>query len=135
MAFLMKTSCGIWVGARGEAGPGLTGAGRRPPEAVGASRGLWSTWRGGRSRFPRGRGALPAAWLKAGCRAAAATARTNLARVGVIEEVAPGSGEPQEVGIVEIYNKYRYDKEKETALKMWEELLLQILAGDHYAEI
>ena len=55
--------------------------------------------------------------------------------MGVIEEVAPGSGEPQEVGIVEIYNKYRYDKEKETALKMWEELLLQILAGDHYAEI
>ena len=49
-----RNSCGIGVGARGEPGPGLTGAGRRPPEAVGTSRGLRSIWRGG---DPASRGA------------------------------------------------------------------------------
>lgn len=51
------------------------------------------------------------------------TARTNMARVGVIEEVAEEVVNHKKSGIVGIYNKYRYDKEKEIALTKWEELL------------
>lgn len=58
------------------------------------------------------------------------TARTNMARVGVIEEVAEEVVNHKKSGIVGIYNKYRYDKEKEIALTKWEVLLLQILRND-----
>jgi integrase len=55
------------------------------------------------------------------------TARTNMARVGVIDEIAEEVVNHKKSGIVGVYNKYRYDKEKEVALKKWEQLLLEIL--------
>lgn len=58
------------------------------------------------------------------------TARTNMARVGVIEEVAEEVVNHKKSGIVGIYNKYRYDKEKEIALTKWEDLLLRILRDE-----
>jgi len=62
------------------------------------------------------------------------TARTNMARVGIIEEVAEEVVNHKKQGIVGVYNKYRYDKEKEAALIKWEQLLLEILRGENYEE-
>lgn len=55
------------------------------------------------------------------------TARTNMARVGVLDEVAEEVVNHSKPGIVGVYNKYRYDKEKQEALEKWEGLLLEIL--------
>ena len=55
------------------------------------------------------------------------TARTNMARVGVLDEVAEEVVNHSKPGIVGVYNKYRYDKEKQQALQKWETLLLEIL--------
>jgi integrase len=55
------------------------------------------------------------------------TARTNMARVGVLDEVAEEVVNHIKPGIVGVYNKYRYDKEKQEALQKWEALLLDIL--------
>jgi integrase len=55
------------------------------------------------------------------------TARTNMARVGVIDEIAEEVVNHKKSGIVGVYNKYRYDKEKEIALTKWEQLLIEIL--------
>jgi len=55
------------------------------------------------------------------------TARTNMARVGVLDEVAEEVVNHIKPGIVGVYNKYRYDKEKQEALQKWETLLLDIL--------
>jgi len=52
---------------------------------------------------------------------------TNIARVGVIDEVAEEVVNHKKSGIVGVYNKYRYDKEKEAALTKWEQLLIEIL--------
>ena len=60
------------------------------------------------------------------------TARTNMARVGVIEEVAEEVVNHKKQGIVGVYNKYRYDKEKEMALIKWEHLLLETLQGENH---
>lgn len=57
------------------------------------------------------------------------TARTNMARVGVIDEIAEEVVNHKKSGIVGVYNKYRYDKEKEVALTKWEQLLIEILKG------
>ncbi|GFO63171.1 tyrosine-type recombinase/integrase [Geomonas paludis] len=62
------------------------------------------------------------------------TARTNMARVGIIEEVAEEVVNHKKSGIVGIYNKYRYDKEKEVALTKWEQLLIEILKGEPEAD-
>jgi integrase len=55
------------------------------------------------------------------------TARTNMARVGVLDEVGEEVVNHIKPGVVGVYNKYRYDKEKKDALLKWEELLLEIL--------
>lgn len=55
------------------------------------------------------------------------TARTNMARVGVLDEVAEEVVNHTKPGVVGVYNKYRYDKEKKDALIKWEELLIEIL--------
>jgi len=55
------------------------------------------------------------------------TARTNMARVGVLDEVGEEVVNHTKPGVVGVYNKYRYDKEKEEALLKWENLLLEIL--------
>ena len=62
------------------------------------------------------------------------TSRTNMARVGIIEEVAEEVVNHKKQGIVGVYNKYRYDKEKEVALIKWEQLLLEILRGENHEE-
>jgi integrase len=55
------------------------------------------------------------------------TARTNMARVGVLDEVGEEVVNHIKPGVVGVYNKYRYDKEKKDALLKWEGLLLEIL--------
>ena len=55
------------------------------------------------------------------------TARTNMARVGVSDEIGEEVINHIKPGIVGVYNKYRYDKEKQEALQKWEEFLLKIL--------
>lgn len=55
------------------------------------------------------------------------TARTNMARVGVSDEVGEEVVNHIKPGVVGVYNKYRYDKEKKDALLKWEGLLLEIL--------
>ena len=56
------------------------------------------------------------------------TARTNMARVGVLDEVGEEVMNHIKPGVVGVYNKYRYDEEKKDALQKWEALLLAILA-------
>jgi len=55
------------------------------------------------------------------------TARTNMARVGVLDEVGEEVVNHIKPGVVGVYNKYRYDNEKKEALLKWESLLLEIL--------
>lgn len=55
------------------------------------------------------------------------TARTNMARVGVLDEVGEEVVNHIKPGVVGVYNKYRYDNEKKDALLKWENLLLEIL--------
>lgn len=55
------------------------------------------------------------------------TARTNMARVGVSDEVGEEVVNHIKPGVVGVYNKYRYDNEKKDALLKWEVLLLEIL--------
>lgn len=55
------------------------------------------------------------------------TARTNMPRVGVLDEHAEEVLNHTKPGIIGIYNKYRYDNEKKEALIKWEALLLEIL--------
>jgi integrase len=59
------------------------------------------------------------------------TARTNMARVGVSDEVGEEVMNHIKPGVLGIYNKFRYDNEKKDALQKWEALLLDILAGKH----
>ena len=56
------------------------------------------------------------------------TARTNMARIGVLDEVGEEVINHMKPGVVGVYNKYRYDEEKKDALQKWEALLLEILA-------
>lgn len=55
------------------------------------------------------------------------TARTNMARVGVTDEIGEEVMNHIKPGVVGVYNKYRYDEEKKVALQKWEALLLEIL--------
>ena len=56
------------------------------------------------------------------------TARTNMARAGVSDEVGEEVMNHIKPGIVGVYNKYRYDAEKKDALQKWETLLIFILS-------
>ena len=62
------------------------------------------------------------------------TARTNMARVGVLDEVGEEVVNHIKPGVVGVYNKYRYDKEKQDALLKWEGLLLEILKNQPAVE-
>jgi len=62
------------------------------------------------------------------------TARTNMARVGVLDEVGEEVVNHTKPGVVGVYNKYRYDNEKKDALLKWEGLLLEILKNEPVAE-
>ena len=62
------------------------------------------------------------------------TARTNMARVGVLDEVGEEVVNHIKPGVVGVYNKYRYDNEKKEALLKWESLLIQILNAKSVTE-
>lgn len=62
------------------------------------------------------------------------TARTNMPRVGVSDEHAEEVLNHTKPGIIGVYNKYRYDNEKKTALLKWEALLLDILSPKQQKE-
>lgn len=55
------------------------------------------------------------------------TARTNMPRVGVSDEHAEEILNHTKPGIIGVYNKYRYDNEKKSALLKWETLLIELL--------
>jgi integrase len=55
------------------------------------------------------------------------TARTNMPRVGVSDEHAEEVLNHTKPGIIGVYNKYSYDKEKKSALIKWEKFLLTLL--------
>ena len=63
------------------------------------------------------------------------TARTNMARVGVLDEVGEEVVNHIKPGVVGVYNKYRYDNEKKEALLKWESLLLEILKNQPLEEV
>jgi integrase len=62
------------------------------------------------------------------------TARTNMARVGVSDEVGEEVMNHIKPGVVGVYNKYRYDNEKKEAILKWEALLLEILKNKPVSE-
>lgn len=55
------------------------------------------------------------------------TARTNMARIGISDEVAEAVLNHKKAKLVGTYNKYSYDEEKKNALIAWEEFLREIL--------
>lgn len=55
------------------------------------------------------------------------TARTNMPRVGVSDEHAEAVLNHTKPGIIGVYNKYSYDKEKKAALIKWEKFLITLL--------
>lgn len=55
------------------------------------------------------------------------TARTYMAKIGVIDEHAEAVLNHAKPGMVGVYNKYQYQNEKRTALLKWEAELLRIL--------
>lgn len=55
------------------------------------------------------------------------TARTNMARAGVVDEHAEAVLAHCKQGVKKVYNKYEYKEEKKAALLTWEELLLSII--------
>jgi hypothetical protein len=52
-------------------------------------------------------------------------------RVGVSDEHAEEILNHTKPGIIGVYNKYRYDNEKKSALLKWETLLLELLAPNN----
>lgn len=62
------------------------------------------------------------------------TARTNMPRVGVSDEHAEEVLNHTKPGLIGVYNKYRYDKEKKVALIEWEKFLLTLLNPDQKKE-
>ena len=61
------------------------------------------------------------------------TARTNMARLGILDEIGEEVINHAKKGILEFYNKYRYDKEKKMALEKWSEFLREVLNGKEIA--
>ena len=55
------------------------------------------------------------------------TARTQMARIGIQEEHAEAVLNHAKKGMVQVYNQYEYDKEKQEALILWETELLRIV--------
>ncbi|NVN92307.1 MAG: site-specific integrase [Desulfuromonadales bacterium] len=58
------------------------------------------------------------------------TARTIMARIGIPDEHAEEVLNHTKEGIKKVYNKYKYDKEKQAALIAWEGELIRILNRD-----
>jgi len=56
------------------------------------------------------------------------TARTHMARIGIIDEHAEAVLAHCKQGIKKVYNKYEYQEEKKSALLKWEEELLKIIS-------
>lgn len=57
------------------------------------------------------------------------TARTYMAKLGVLDEHAEAVLNHAKQGMVGVYNKYQYLDEKRVALELWEQELLRILRG------
>lgn len=57
------------------------------------------------------------------------TAATFLAKSGEMDEVIDAVLNHSKGGIIKVYNQYRYDREKQTALESWERKLKSIISG------
>jgi len=55
------------------------------------------------------------------------TAATNLAKMGAMDEVIDAILNHSKVGVIRVYNQYKYDREKQLALERWEKKLRQII--------
>lgn len=55
------------------------------------------------------------------------TARTHMARIGILDEHAEAVLNHAKQGIVGVYNKYKYQQEKKAALIKWEAELMKIV--------
>jgi integrase len=59
------------------------------------------------------------------------TVRTNLSRLGVIQEVAEAVVAHRKQGVVKVYNRYDYLTETRAALEAWSTRLLEIVGRSH----
>jgi integrase len=57
------------------------------------------------------------------------TAATFMAQTGEMDEVIDAILNHTKQGVIKVYNQYRYDREKQTALKSWERKLNSIISG------
>jgi len=57
------------------------------------------------------------------------TAATFMAQMGEMDEVIDAILNHAKQGVIKVYNQYRYDKEKQTALESWERKLKSITTG------
>ena len=57
------------------------------------------------------------------------TAATNMSALGFSDEVVDAVLNHVKKGVIAIYNRHRYDKEKKAALESWERKLTSIITG------
>lgn len=57
------------------------------------------------------------------------TAATNMSALGFSDEVLDAVLNHVKKGVIAIYNRHRYDKEKKAALESWERKLTSIITG------
>ncbi len=57
------------------------------------------------------------------------TAATFMAQMGFMDEIIDAVLNHAKLGVIKVYNQYRYDKEKQLALEAWEQNLLIIISA------
>jgi integrase len=63
------------------------------------------------------------------------TAATFMAKAGEMDEVIDAVLNHAKQGVIKVYNQYRYDKEKQMALKAWERKLKSIIEGKESGKV
>jgi integrase len=63
------------------------------------------------------------------------TAATFLAEMGTMDEVIDAILNHAKMGVIRVYNQYRYDREKQQALESWERKLKTIITGRNAGKV
>lgn len=63
------------------------------------------------------------------------TAATFMASMGFMDEIIDAVLNHKKQGIIQTYNRHKYDKEKQTALEAWERKLISIISGDAQGKV
>ena len=58
-----------------------------------------------------------------------------MAEMGTMGEVIDAILNHAKQGVIKVYNQYRYDKEKQTALETWERKLNSIVTGESAGKV